>query len=67
MLLGSERRQGEKQGEKDKVIKFIEDVGVKINKRTNKLKIPQLKQMRKEALNRLQNFGGGGGDLCRYR
>lgn len=52
MLLGSERRQGEKQGEKDKVIKFIEDVGVKINKRTNKLKIPQLKQMRKEALNR---------------
>ena len=45
-------RKDEKQGEKDELIHFIENLDKKINKIKNKLRISKLKRIRKEALQR---------------
>lgn len=50
-------RNNEKQGEKDNIIKVIKELDFKINKSTNKSKISQLKQTRKEMLNRYSDLG----------
>lgn len=50
-------RNNEKQGEMDNIIKVIKELDFKINKSTNKSKISQLKQTRKEMLNLYSNLG----------
>ena len=45
-------RKDEKQGENDELIQFIENLDKKINKIKNKLRISQVKRIRKEALQR---------------
>ena len=54
-------RNNEKQGEKDNIIKVIKELDLnkqtKKNKSTNKSKISQLKQTRKEMLNRYSDLG----------
>ena len=50
------RRDG-KQGEKDELIQFMEDLDRKINQNTNKSRISQLKRIRKEALQRYSALG----------
>ena len=45
-------RKDEKQGEKDELLQFIENLDRKINKSTNKSRISQLKRIKIEALQR---------------
>ena len=49
-------RQDKKQGDKDKVIKIINELDKKINKSTNKSRILQLKRMKKEAINQCKDL-----------
>ena len=50
-------RRDEKQGEKDNIIKTIEEIDNKIKKTTNKSRLAQLKRIRKELLNCYSDFG----------
>ena len=52
------KKQGdEKQGEKDNIIKTIEEIDNNIKKTTNKSRLAQLKRIRKELLNCYSDFG----------
>ena len=50
-------RIDKKKVEKDEIIKVIEAIDSKIKESTNKSRISQLKQIRKELLNRYSGFG----------
>ena len=50
-------RKDKKQAEKDNIIKVIENIDLQIKKSTNKSRISQLKQYRKELLNRYSSLG----------
>ena len=50
-------RKDKKQAEKDNITKVVETIDLKIKKSTNKSRISQLKQYRKELLNRNGSLG----------